>query len=221
METPPALATLVFSLVYFIFATILTVTSDHKGLLSDRYYVVIQTPILIFLFITIEKLVIPHIKLERRFLEYGLIGIFALWSVYPLYNLQAYVRTYRQDGEPSYDIYNKRIVRENQTLQKALVLIRDEPGSRFYSNFPAALWLYSRQQQRDSLPSRWDYKSMDDVKERLAGWPGAKTGYIVWFLPDVLEFFVPPESLSEVANLKLVYQGPDGEIYYASPRPAP
>ena len=43
--------------------------------------------------------------------------------------------------------------------------------------------------------------TLDEVREKFAGWPDDKQGYIVWFLPNEFKHVVPPEMLAEFADL--------------------
>lgn len=209
-----------FSAIYLIGTALTAITDDTKILDSDRYYIVIIAPILAVLWITLDKLVISHLKIERRWLEMGLVGVFALWSIYPLYNLTQYIAAFRLNGEPTYNIYNSRYFHDSQTLKEAITLIEAQPNARFYSNLPPALWYFAGIRP-NNLPAYRDYKR-SEMKDALAGWPGEDgQAYIIWFLPDAMEFFASPEYLARVADETLVYQGPDGAIYSVSPRPAP
>ena len=100
---------LLHGFIYFTAVTLTAITADHRDLYSDRYYFILLVPILILLFITLDKLIVPHLRVSARQIQYGLIVLFALWSVYPLYTLQEYVREARMEGEPSaVNLFNTR-----------------------------------------------------------------------------------------------------------------
>ena len=200
---------LLHGLIYFTAVTLTIITADHRDLYSDRYYFIMLVPVLIVLFITFDKLILPHLHFPVRQVQYGLIALFALWSVYPLYTLQEYMREARADGEPSsVNMFNTRKYNEMDLIAETQSLRQREPNAIFYSNYVDAVWFYTR------MP----VTLLPFVTNQPTHWDPNMPGYIVWFEPNEYKHYVSPETISQFATVKLVYQGKGGKIYYVQAR---
>lgn len=200
---------LLHGLIYFTAVTVTIITADHKDLYSDRYYFILLVPVLIVLFITFDTLIRPHLHLSARRIQYGLIALFALWSVYPVYTLQEYIREARAEGEPSsVNMFNTRNYNEMDLIAETRILRQREPEAIFYSNYVDAVWFYTR------LP----VTLLPFVTDQPTAWNPDKPGYIVWFEPNEYKHYVPPEAIAEFADVELVYEGKGGKIYYVRAR---
>lgn len=204
---------LLHALVYFMAVTLTAITADHRDLYSDRYYFILLVPVLILLFITFDTLILPHLRFSASQVKYGLIVLFALWSVYPLYTMQEYIREARREGEPSsYNMFNNRVYHEMDLIAEAQKLRRREPNALFYSNYVDAVWFHTR------LPMLLLPFVEKNSDKGYGDWPRNKPGYIVWFEPNEYKHYVSPEMIQEFADLKLVYAGKGGKIYYVQKR---
>lgn len=200
---------LLHALIYFTAVTVTIITADHRDLYSDRYYFIMLVPVLVLLFVTFDKLILPHLRFSARQVQYGLIALFALWSVYPLYTLQEYMRESRMDGEPSsVNMFNTRKYNEMDLIAETQELRQREPGAIFYSNYVDAVWFYTR------MP----VTLLPFVTDQPTQWDENKPGYIVWFEPNEYKHYVSPETIAEFANVSLVYEGKGGKIYYVEAR---
>ncbi len=200
---------LLHGLVYFIAVTLTAITADHRDLYSDRYYFIMLVPVLIILFITFDKLIVPHLRFSARQIQYGLVALFALWSVYPLYTLQEYMREAGTEGEPSsVNMFNTRKYNEMDLIAETKDLRQREPNAIFYSNYVDAVWFYTR------MP----VTLLPFVKDHPTQWDPDKPGYIIWFEPNEYKHYVSPETIAEFATVNLVYQGKGGKIYYVQAR---
>jgi len=206
--------TMIYAVVYFIAVALTIVTDDHRDLFSDRYYIILLVPTAIFILVTFDKLVFPHLRLSPQQVGYALVLIFALWSVYPLYSLREYLIKASAQGEPSgANMFNGRTYHE-MTVVAEMQRIRDEhPQEIFYSNYVDAVWFFTRKPV-SLLPFVTD----SDPAEAYAGWPHDKPGYIVWFEPNEYKHYLPPKEIEKFAHLELVYQGTGGKIYYVQAR---
>jgi hypothetical protein len=209
----PVYPVLLHALVYFTAVTVTAITADHRDLYSDRYYFILLVPVLIVLFVTFDKLILPHFRLSARQVQTGWIVLFALWSVYPLYTMNEYVRDARQEGEPSsVNLFNNRKYNEMDLIAETKQLREREPDAVVYSNYVDAVWFQTRK----------PVTLLPFVKENSAGgygdWPGDKPGYIVWFEPNEYKHYISPTMIQEFADLELVYQGQGGKIYYVHSR---
>ncbi|MGB8982774.1 MAG: hypothetical protein WCC12_12930, partial [Anaerolineales bacterium] len=198
---------------YFAALALTVVTADHRSLFSDRYYVILLVPVAIIILLTFEKLVLPHLKFSSRQVQFGLILIFALWSVYPLYDFAEYLLESRELGEPSgANMFNNQTYREMDVIAEMQRIRAEQPDETFYSNYSDAVWFHTRKPVK---PSPVDG---GDPAVRYAGWPHNKPGYLVWFEPNEYKHYLPPETLADFADLQLIFEGEGGRIYYDEAR---
>jgi len=209
---------LIFSVVYFFLLAFTVITADHLDLTSDRYYVIIFPAVLAFLFVTLDKLVFSHFDFNNRVANYVVIALVGLWFIYPLYAMQGYLKSALVQGEPSnYNIANSAQYREMGVVKAAQEIISKEPSAALYTNYMNIVWfIYQRPVTQppfiDSTQSR-DERQVA-LQKYYPGWPGDKPGYIIWFTPNQYHFYAPPDDLSSIADLKLLYQDKTGAIYY-------
>jgi len=210
---PSVYPTLVYAVVYFVALSLTVVTADHRDLFSDRYYVILLVPTAICLLLTFDKLVLPHLHVSPRQVQIGLVMIFALWAVYPLYSFSEYLHKARELGEPTgANMFNNRTYHEMTVITEMQKLREAQPEQTFYSNYSDAVWFYTRK------PVSPSPIITDDLLATYSGWPFDKPGYIIWFEPNQYKHYLPPEKLEEFADVKLVYQGQGGKIYYVQAR---
>jgi hypothetical protein len=211
---PSVYPSMVYAVVYFIAVALTIVTNDHRDLFSDRYYVILLVPTAIFILITFDNLVYPHLRLSQRRVGYALVFIFALWSIYPLYSLREYLMKASLEGEPSgANMFNGRTYHEMTVVAEMLRIREEQPQEIFYSNYVDAVWFFTRKPV-SLLPFVTD----SDPAEAYAGWPHDKPGYIVWFEPNEYKHYLAPKEIAKFAKLELIYQGQGGKIYYVQPR---
>lgn len=205
--------TMVYAIVYFITLAFTIVTADHRDLYSDRYYVILLVPTAIVILLTFDKLVLPHLKLPSQQVQLGLIFIFVLWSIYPLYSFREYLLEAREQGEPSgANMFNNQTYHEMAMIPEMQRLREEQPEKTFYTNYSDAVWFYTRKPVTPSL------FVTDNPLVTYAGWPFDKPGYIIWFEPNEYKHYLPPDKIAEFADVKLIYQGTGGKIYYVQAR---
>jgi hypothetical protein len=208
---PALVSMLVLTFVYFTSSILNIQTGDHKTLFSDRYFVIILVPILALIFITFDRLILPHLHLRTEQIQFGMVILFLLWSCYPVYKIYKYVSVSLVEGESGYNEYNTRAFHESETLAKVKILLENEPDARLYSNIAPAVWFITRHTM--TLPPAQDVKrTKDGIKAEFAGWPYDKPGYYVWFEPDPFELFMPLDDLYLVADMEVVEKTADGMI---------
>jgi len=211
---PVTYPTMIYAFIYFSAVALTIITSDHDYLYSDRYYVILLVPTMIFVFVTYDQLMRPHLNLSARQIAYGLIVVFALWAVYPLYGIREYLANAMARGEPSdYNLFNTRAYHESIIVPEMQRLRESQPDAIIYSNYVDAVWFYTRK-PASILPVR----GVPDLMAAYAGWPHAKPGYIVWFKPNEYKHYLSPEELSQFGFLELIYTDPSGDIYYVQSR---
>ncbi len=209
---------LLFSVVYFFLLAFTVITADHLDLTSDRYYVIIHPIVLAFLFVALDKLVFSHLNFNNHVVHYAVAVFVGLWFIYPLYAVQGYLRSALVQGEPSnYNIANSAQYREMGVVKAAENIIDQEPSSALYTNYLNIVW-FIYQRPVTQLPFEDTTQSRDErfaaLQKYYPGWPGTKPGYIIWFTPNQYHFYAPPDDLTAIADLKLLYQDKTGEIYY-------
>ena len=213
LAAPAAYPGLIYAVVYFAAVALTIVTIVHRDLFSDRYYVILLVPTMIFLFITFDTLIRPRLKFSSRQIGYILIFVFALWTVYPAYTISEYLVNASRQGEPSgFNMYNNRTYRDMDLVAETQKLRENEPAAIFYSNYVDAVWFYTRKPV-SLLP----LANIPSPVEAYAGWPKDKPGYIVWFEPNEYKHYLSPEKIAEFASVQLVFEGKGGKIYYVQP----
>lgn len=206
--------TLVYAIVYFAAVALTIVTVVHRDLFSDRYYVILLVPTAIFVLITFDKLILPHLRFSSYQAGYMLILIFALWSIYPVYTIREYLISASTLGEPSgFNMYNNLTYHEMDLVAEMQKLKESQPSAIIYSNYVDAVWFYTRKSV-SVLP----LATVPNPVETYAGWPQDKPGYIIWFEPNEYKHYLSPEKIAEFAAVKLVFDGDGGKIYYVQRR---
>ena len=206
--------TMIYAIVYFAAVALTIVTAVHRDLFSDRYYVILLVPTLILALNTFDKLILPHLNFSSRKIEYMLIPIFALWSIYPVYSMWEYLVSASTQGEPSgFNMYNNRTYREMDLVAEMQRLRESQPSAIVYSNYVDAVWFYTRKPV-SILP----LADVPSPAKTYAGWPQDKPGYIIWFEPNEYKHYLSPEKIAEFAFVELVFEGDGGKIYYVRSR---
>lgn len=208
-SAPSVYPTMLYAVVYFIALALTVISQDHRDLFSDRYYVILLVPGAIFLLLTFDTLVLPHLKVSTRQIQTAVSLLFVFWSVYPIYSAGEYLAEAVRQGEPSgANMFNNRRYREMPVVAQMLKIRGEQPRETFYSNYVDAVWFYTRQPV-SLLPF-----VNEDAPDVYAGWPHDRPGYIIWFEPNEYKHYLAPQKIAEFANVKLVYEGKGGQIYY-------
>lgn len=189
-------------------------TEDHVDLFSDRYYVGLLSPALVMLLVAFDSLVLPHLKWNRTVMQRLLTAIFLMWLVvYPGWSMVKYISASLESGEASgYNVYNNRAFHENPIVKAMQKIALEEPSAVLYSNYTDGVWFFTR---RDSpVMPRSFTMDLNEIRQNYAGWPGDRSGYIIWILPNrIYRHAVPPKLLAEIADLELIVKIEEGEIY--------
>jgi hypothetical protein len=102
-------------------------------------------------------------------------------------------------------------------LRVTQTFIDQDPSAMLYSNYTATVWFRFQRSvyilpYQDAELSREENLAM--LKERFSGWPGTDPGYIIWFIPNESAGYAPPENLSVIADVKLLYQDENGQLFH-------
>ncbi len=207
---------LLFSLVYFLLLAFTVVTADHLDLTSDRYYVVMLPVVIAFVFVTLDTLVLSHLRSPVRLTTYALPALLLVWFIYPVYSLQGYVREALVKGEPTnYNIANSSLFRDMKVVKAAEPILASDPSAVVYSNYVNIVWFLFHHPVR-TLPFQDQTKTpqqrLVELERDYAGWP-PEGGYIIWFTPNQYHHIADPAELATIAHLKLIYEDKTGQIY--------
>ena len=208
----------VFSIVYFFTLAVTVVTADHLDLTSDRYYVVILPVVLILLFITLDQLVFSHFNFKKPFSSYAQALLILLYFIYPVYSMQGYLRDALVLGEPSnYNIANSVDFRTRGATVAGQKILSNQPTIMLYTNYVNIVWFLFDGHPVKELPFENPNLSRDQriasLKQNYPNWP-PQSGYIIWYEPNQYHNIAGPDDLDAIANLKVVYQGKTGGVYY-------
>jgi hypothetical protein len=210
---PAVYPTMVYAIVYFVALALTIVTADHRDLFSDRYYVILLVPTAILILLTFDKLVLPHLNLSSQQVQFGLVLLFALWSIYPLYSFREYLLEAQEQGEPSgANMFNNQTYHAMTVVAEMQRIRAEQPEKTFYTNYSDAVWFYTRQ------PVTPSPIVTDEPLVTYAGWPFDQPGYLIWFEPNEYKHYLPPEKIGEFADVELIYQGTGGKIYSVQAR---
>lgn len=219
--TRPSVFPLFFFLPLSLIGLALTVvTRDHLDPYSDRYYIGFLASVIVILFITWDKLVMPVLKVDPRKGQARFAILFGIWLLmYPGYSMYKYISTSMTNGEASnYNYYNNRAFKENPAIPVIRELATEYPDAYFYSNYADGMWFYTRR-SAPLMPRSSTDMDLAEIESKFAGWPGEKAGYILWFLPNEFKHVVPPEILAEIADVELVFSSDQGLVYSVQASP--
>ena len=209
----------IFPVVFFlplslVGIALIIVTGDHQDPYSDRYYVGFLASLIVILFITLDKLVLPRLRVDSGKTRAVVAILFGIWFlIYPTFSLYKYLSASMANGEASnYNYYNNRTFRENPAVPVVQELAEEHPEAYFYSNYADGMWFYTRR-LAPLMPRSSVEMNMDEIRAQYAGWPGDKPGYILWFLPNEFKHVVPPELLAEIADVQLIFENESGLVY--------
>src|SRR5687768_537584 len=213
--TNPAIyPSMLHAVIYFEAVALTIITADHRDLFSDRYYVILLVPTTLFILVTFDTLIAPHLRSRPQQVGYMMACALLLWSAYPLYSIQEYLVRARTEGEPSgFNMYNNRTYHEMDLVAEMENLREIQPNATFYSNYADAVWFYTRKPV-SILP----LKDVPNPVESYAGWPFDQPGYIIWFEPNEYKHYLSPTKIAEFAAVELIYEGDGGKIYSVRPR---
>jgi hypothetical protein len=215
---PALLPAQLFLLVYLVIIIFSYNSNDSDYLYFDRYQLAILVPVIILVFTILQIPWNESILSKSRWLSKIPLGVFLVWLVFPIYSVYTYITVSRTYGVLDYNIYNTQDVRQKRIISKIQQLAREE-SPIVYSNYPAMAWLYTRSTVYYSPRGPNDQPlDADRLVKEYQGWPGDKPAYLVWFLPNDYHHILPPNQLSRLAQLNLVYNDPSGKIYRAVAR---
>lgn len=210
---------LIFIPIYYFFVLGTSVTYEHVFLFDDRYYAPLFVFFFLFIALIVEELILHPIQKSSLFVRFNnlpnyIFGVILfVWCLYPAFGVYKYAMVSRQQGEPTYNIYNTKLYHESQLIKHIKGFVFD-PEIPVYSNFPAAVYFFTGITTLRS-PNNWitNLKDLEYIKSQYQNWPPSNEAYFLWFPYDA-DFYYSPEVVSYVADLTAIYTSSDGNMYY-------
>jgi hypothetical protein len=145
----------------------------------------------------------------------------AVWLVYPVYGIQAYLRQALVQGEPTnYNIANSANFRELSVVKAAAPILAQDPEALIYSNYLNIVW-FIYHHPVDELPFEDATLTKDQrlaaLRDNYPGWP-SRPGYVIWFTPNQYHHIAAPDELATIAKLTLLFEDKTGQIYSVGPK---
>jgi hypothetical protein len=219
----PLIFMVLFSAAY-ILSTLLTITPlDHLNPYDDRYQAVIFVPILAILFYAVQDLVITPLQ-ERniQWIRPVAIVLILIWSIYPIFTVYKYVLKSVQQGEIIYNLYNLKEYNDSPVIH---FLKEYPPGSGvpLYSNLPEVTYLFIRQTTKRAPHDIGLYgRTPQYLLEHYLEWPEEEMAYLIWIRPNPRQNYYPPDELSSVADVEVLFQTRRrGGVYLIRPKTRP
>jgi hypothetical protein len=214
IQKPIILITILFTVMYFFLSMVLIKTEDHTLLYDDRYYAPIFVPLFMLLFLAIDGIVLSKADSRSWLIPKSLLlGLFAIWLVFPIYSCYKLWRTTSSlEGVSVYNIYNfpwlnNSLVNENLLAQAPLKY------EEIYSNYAAEVFLFTRTISKGP-PSRSNFLGEAvRLKDYAGKWPESFPALLVWYEPNTKKNLFSPSQLESLANLELIFDSKDGSIY--------
>jgi hypothetical protein len=215
---PAILPVLIFSLVYLISVAATGITGDHSDYYDDRYPAPLYFTLLIGLFITLDELVLSHIRTRKRLADLIIIVLFVAWGIYPLTLISKFTLRSVENGVVAYNLYNNRTFHESGLI-KYLQSFPFEKDAILYSNITEAVYLFTGRMVRSSpVDPKNYYADPDTVQDYYQSWPPEAQAYLVWFETIDKRNYYDPRSLRLVSSMKKLYEDPNGLMVVAAPK---
>ena len=209
----------IFFALDFCFIMLTSIAYDHAAYFDDRYY----APLFVFVVLLMGQILqtfaekFGHIQwaIAARWL---FMLALSLWLLYPAHRLYKYVVVSRSQGEPTYNIYNSEHFRESALVAQLLNPSFDATQP-LYSNYPAAVYFYTRHTTlRAPISSSGEPDDFDDLYQRYTDWPPEGNAALIWFMPNDWHYYYHPEDLTAIAEVHIEFSSPDGMIYIVTQR---
>ena len=198
-----------------MFITLTIYTGDH--LISDYYDDRLQSPLffglMIGIFVSLDELVLSHIKENRKKLaELIITALFIDWSLYPINLMYKFVKYSLEDGVVAYNNYNTRSLNRSELVEflRAFEFNDDLP---IYTNYGEAVYLFTGRQSRSSPRDLLSYTARPEhVIPQVTNWPPQPEAYLIWFKSNEKRSYFSPDDLSQVSTMELLYEGKNGQV---------
>lgn len=204
----------IFFALDFGFILLTSIRYDHAAYFDDRYY----APLFVFVVLLLGQVLQTFADQFGRIrwsiaARWLFMLALSLWLLFPAYRLYKYAVVSRAQGEPTYNMYNSERFRQSELVAQLL-----EPSfdisQPLYSNYPAAVYFYTRQTTlRAPISSSGDPADFDTLYRRYTEWPPEGQATLIWFLPNDWHYYYHPKDLTTIAEMQIDFSSPDGVIY--------
>lgn len=192
--------------------------SEVRWPFMDRIHIIILPSLMAIGFMTFRELKPVYLRrISTKTLQSMVVIFFILWLVYPLNNIQKYLRSAYYDGETSeYNLYNTRAQNESG-LKEFIASLPVTPGDKIYSNYEPIAWFYTRHTilKLPQGPATPVAPNPEEILQNYPNWPGEDgRGYMIWmkelgFKPYVLS----PDQLTQKVDFQLLFSSKQGDVY--------
>jgi hypothetical protein len=223
LRSPQFLPSAIFFILYLLVLVFNVSYWEVRYPYMDRIHIIILPALLGLMFLTIRELTPFYLqKFSSQKLQLFSVIVFLIWLLFPVYNIQKYMRKAFYQGDISeFNMYNIPVLRDSGikeflSTQPAVV------NQKFYSNYEAAAWFLMRHTITKLPFGDVNEKRVDAAKvlQQFPTWPGKDgDGYVLWikalsFKPYVLK----PDQLTGRADFQLLYTSKAGDVYLLTPK---
>ena len=223
LRSPQLLPSAIFFFLYLLVLVFNVSYWEVRYPYMDRIHIIILPALLALIFLTIRELTPSYLRnFNSQKLQLLSVIVFLIWLLFPLYNIQKYMRRAIYQGDVSeFNMYNIPALRDSG-IQEFLSAEPAGDHQKLYSNYEAAAWFLTRHTITKLPFGDVNEKRVDAAKvlQQFPTWPGKDgRGYVLWikalsFKPYVLK----PEQLSGRADFQLLYTSKTGDIYLLTPK---
>ena len=217
-QNPFIFSAILFGAIYLATLVFTVSTYDHISLLSTRYYPILMLPVLLFIFISVKTLILPHLLQKPKIWVTASIAFLLLWSLYPLRSMYKFVQEAKEAEfswtEKKYQElnWNSTLYHETEIFSHLDQRLAINPDLLIYSNYTDPIWLFNRAPV-NMLPTTPPDVPAAELIAKNQNFFTQEESYIAWFTPNAYEHIVPIEVLSQIVSLELIYQDDAGQLY--------
>lgn len=211
----------VLSIFYYLFITLTIYTGDHviSDIYDDRLQSLLFFVVFIGIFVSMDELVLAHIKESRKKLTDLIIAaVFIIWSVFPSNLMYKFIKYSLEDGVVVYNNYNTRALNHSD-LVEFLRSYHFNDELPIYTNYGEAVYLFTGLQTESSPKDLQSYTAQPEhVPQQLTTWPPQPAAYFIWFKSGEKRNYFSPKNLSQVTLMELLYDGKKGQVLVVTPK---
>ena len=213
-KRPASILMLAWLVIYLGSVLVLIKSEDHRLLYDDRYYMPIFIPVFYFIFVFLDEAILPILSTRGKRLGTAiLVGLFLLWLVFPAYSMVKFGRQLmRAGGVPVYNLYNLPRFRDSDVTQNLETYLEGQ-NPRVYSNYSAAVYLFTRLEAHGPPSKRDFYGDQIGLRSYEGHWPRSTPAVLIWYEPNHKKHLFLPDRLGNLASLNALYQSEGGAIY--------
>ena len=208
------------SIFYYLFITLTIYTGDHamSDLYDDRYQSLFFFVVFIGIFVSMDELVLAHIKDRKKLADLIIATIFIFWSVFPINLMYDFIKYSLEDGVVAYNNYNTRAL-NHSGLVEFLRTYHFDDDLPIYSNYGEAVYLFTGLQTESSPKDLQSYTAVPEhVPQQLTTWPPQPAAYFIWFESVEKRKYFSPKNLRQVSLMELLYNGEQGQVLVVTPK---